>query len=146
MFYGEPRQAIGAAPCADAAGDTDHDKRVEGQAVAVVHAGLFSFCSTASPTNGDSQHQAAWLRRDKEATLGEHSNGEGFKGLRVRSRPEAEVHPHGGLGGVPRKAVTSEEFYSRLRLMKFGVDPKIHEQSDSYKAPGFSDLRLAIRS
>jgi hypothetical protein len=64
----------------------------------------------------------------------------------ARPRPEAEVHPHGGLGGVRRKAVTSEEFYSPPRLMKFGVDPKIHEQSDSYKAHGFSDLRLAIRS
>ena len=37
-FGCEPRQSIRAAPRTDAAGDTDHNERIEGEAVAIVHA------------------------------------------------------------------------------------------------------------
>jgi hypothetical protein len=40
MFRSEPRQTIRPAPRANSAGDTDYNKRVEGQAVAIVHAGV----------------------------------------------------------------------------------------------------------
>jgi hypothetical protein len=34
-----------SAPRADAAGDPHDDERIEGEAIPVVHAGVFAFCS-----------------------------------------------------------------------------------------------------
>ena len=42
-FGGEPRQSIRAAPRTDAAGDADHNERIEGEAIAIVHASNVRF-------------------------------------------------------------------------------------------------------
>jgi hypothetical protein len=42
---GEPRQSIRAPPRTDATGDADHNERIESEAVAIVHAPMFIFCS-----------------------------------------------------------------------------------------------------
>ena len=44
-FRGKPRQAVRALPRALAATDADHNKGIEGEAVAIVHALMFAFCS-----------------------------------------------------------------------------------------------------
>jgi hypothetical protein len=44
-FRGKPRQAVRALPRALAATDPDHNKGIEGEAVAIVHALMFAFCS-----------------------------------------------------------------------------------------------------
>jgi hypothetical protein len=44
-FRGKPRQAVRALPRALAATDADHNEGIEGEAVAIVHALMFAFCS-----------------------------------------------------------------------------------------------------
>src|SRR5580693_8134532 len=44
-FPGKPRQAIRALPRALAAGNADHNERIEGEAVSIVHLPMFTICS-----------------------------------------------------------------------------------------------------
>ena len=47
-FRGQARQPIRPAPRADAAGDADHNERIEGEAVAIVHTRCSSFVPFSS--------------------------------------------------------------------------------------------------
>ena len=55
-FRGEPRQAVRALPRALAATDANHSERIEGEAVAIVHALMFAFCSMPVKRLPDGHH------------------------------------------------------------------------------------------
>jgi hypothetical protein len=69
MFRGEPRQSISAAPRTDAAGDADHDERIEGEAVAIVHAPDVHFSFYGRQVQSSEDPRAPLTNRSDDFTI-----------------------------------------------------------------------------